>query len=106
MRVFHKKIRITGNEVIVFSIGDYNYKLTSYGRSNLGWNHKRLSKVSSWRWIQKNSVSIVSVKSRSLSSEYVKEVEDDTIFKILYHFRIYLEKCGIRNFAAIKDVLL
>ena len=33
-------------------------------------------------------------------------VDDETILKILYHYRTYLECCGLRNFGRIGDVIL
>ena len=104
MLVAHAVNKRTGNEEIVVSCGGDNYKFTSSGHHH--WNHRRCSKVSSWRWINKGWLSVSYIyKSASINPGYIKEVRDETILKILFHYRTYLESCGIRNFAEIGDVI-
>ena len=95
-----------GNEEIVFGMRGTNYRLLSYCKGS--WSHKRFSKISSVRWISRGSVSI-SICRLPLSKTYkpyLIKVEEETILKILYHYRTYLEECGLRNFNRVGDVVL
>ena len=105
MLIAHTVNRSSGNEEMVVSFGDSNYKFTSYRKCC--WNHKRLSRVSSWRWNKRESISVSFVyKTVRINPKFTKMVNDETILKILYHYRTYLESCGIRNFAKLGDVIL
>ena len=105
MLIAHKINRSSGNEEIVVSFGGYNYKFTSYRKCY--WNHKRFSRISAWRWNKRESISVSFVyKTVKINPELVKVVDEETILKILYHYRAYLEICGLRNFAKLGDVIL
>ena len=105
MLITHTVNRSSGNEEMVVSFGDSNYKFTSYWKCH--WNHKRLSRISSWRWNKRESISVGFVyKTVRINPELVKVVDEETILKILYHYRSYLESCGLRNFANLGDVML
>ena len=105
MLIAHTVNRSSGNEEMVVSFGDSNYKFTSYWKCC--WNHKRLSRISSWRWNKRESISVSFVyKTVRINPELVKVVNDETILKILYHYRGYLEGCGLRNFNRLDDVIL
>ena len=105
MLIAHTVNRSSGNEEMVVSFGGTNYRFISYRKGH--WNHKRQTKISSWRWIKRNSVSLHFVyKTTKIDPELVKVVDEDTILKILYHYRTYLESCGLRNFNRLGDVVL
>ena len=105
MIVAHTVNRSSGNEEMVVSFGDTNYKFTSYHKRP--WNHKRLSRVSAWRWNRRESISVSFVyKTVRINPKYTKKVNEETILKILYHYRPYLENCGLRNFNKLGDVIL
>ena len=105
MLVAHTVDKISGDEKLVVGIGKENYMFTSYHKHP--WNHKRQTKISSWRWIKRNSVSLHFVyKTVKINSKLVKVVDEETILKILYHYRGYLESCGMRNFNKLGDVVL
>jgi hypothetical protein len=105
MLIAHTVNRSSGNEVMVVSFGDTNYKFTSYRKCY--WNHKRLSRISAWRWNKRESISVSFVyKTIKIYPEFVKVVNDETILKILYHYQTYLEECGLRNFNRLGDVVL
>ena len=104
MLIAHTVNRRSGNEEMVVSYGDTNYKFTSHRKY---WNHKRLSRISSWRWNKRESISVGFVyKTVRINPKFTKVVNDETIFKILYHYRGYLEGCGLRNFTKLGDVIL
>ena len=102
MLIAHKVNRSSGNEEMVIGIGGDNYKFISYRKCH--WNHKRISKISGWRWNRRESIS-VNVVHKSVCIN-PKIVDNETILKILYHYRSYLESCGLRNFRRIEDVIL
>ena len=105
MLIAHKVSRSSGNEEMVVSFGGTNYKFVSYRKCC--WNHKRLSKVSSWRWNKRESISVSFVYNTvRINPKFTKVVNDKTILKILYHYRGYLEGCGLRNFNRLDDVIL
>jgi hypothetical protein len=105
MLVAHTVNKISGDEKLVVGIGKENWLFVSYHKHP--WNHKRQTKISSWRWISRNSISVHFVyKTTKIDPEIVKVVNDETILKILYHYRGYLEICGMRNFNKIGDVIL
>ena len=105
MLIAHTVNRSSGNEEMVVSFGDSNYKFTSYRKCC--WNHKRLSRISSWRWNKRESISVGFVyKTVRINPKFTKVVNDETILKILYHYRGYLESCGLRNFNRLDDVIL
>lgn len=105
MKIAHTVNRSSGNEEMVVGIGDTNYKFTSYRKCN--WNHKRLSKISAWRWNKRESISVSFVyKTARINPKFTKVVDEETIFKILYHYRSYLESCGMRNFNKLENVVL
>lgn len=105
MLIAHTVDKISGDERLVVGIGKENWLFTSYHKPS--WNHKRLSRVSAWRWIKRNSISLHFVyKTTKINLELVKVVNDETILKILYHYRTYLEGCGLRNFVKLGDVIL
>ena len=105
MLIAHKVNRSSGNEEIVVSFGDANYLFTSYRKCY--WNHKRLSRISAWRWNKKESISVSFVyKTVKINPKFTKVVDEETILKILYHYRTYLESCGMRNFNKLGDVIL
>ena len=115
MLVAHTVNRSSGNEEMVVSFEDTNYKLTSYRkcykftsyREYHHWNHKRLSRISAWRWNKRESISVSFVhKTVKINPKLVKVVDEETILKILYHYRGYLESCGMRNFNKLGDVVL
>ena len=104
MLIAHTVSRSSGNEEMVVSFGDSNYKFTSYWKCH--WNHKRLSRISAWRWNKRESISVSFVyKTVKINPKLVKVVDEETILKILYHYRTYLEECGLRNFARLGDVI-
>lgn len=104
MLVAHTVNRSSGNEEMVVSFGDTNYKFISYRKC---WNHKRLSRVSAWRWNKRESISVSFVyKTVRINPKFTKEVDKEVILKILYHYRTYLEICGLRNFNRLNDVIL
>ena len=107
MLIAHKINRSTGNEEMVVGFKGNNYKFTSY-RKCQHWNHKRLSKISSWRWNKEESISVSFVyKTNHIDPKFIKVVDDKTILKILYHYRNYLEICGrFMDFKGIDDVIL
>ena len=105
MLIAHTVNRSSGNEEMVVGIGGTNYKFISYRKCH--WNHKRLSKVSSWRWNKRGSISVSFVyKTVRINPKFTKVVDDKTILKILYHYWGYLESCGLRNFIRLGDVVL
>ena len=105
MLIAHTVNRSSGNEEMVVSFGDTNYKFTSYRKCY--WNHKRLSRISAWRWNKRESISVSFVyKTVRINPKFIKVVNDETILKILYHYRGYLESCGLRNFNRLDDVIL
>ena len=105
MLIAHTVNRSSGNEEMVVSFGDTNYKFTSYQKCC--WNHKRLSRVSAWRWNKRESISVSFVyKTVRINPKLTKVVNDETTLKILYHYRDYLEECGLRNFNRLGDVVL
>jgi hypothetical protein len=105
MLIAHTVNRSSGNEEMVVSFGDSNYKFISYRKCH--WNHKRLSRISSWRWNKRESISVSFVyKTVRINPKFTKVVNDETILKILYHYRGYLEGCGLRNFNRLDDVIL
>ena len=103
MLIAHTVNRSSGNEEMVVSFGGTNYKFISYRKYY--WNHKRLSKISAWRWNRKESISVSFVTVR-INPKFTKVVDEETILRILYHYRTYLESCGLRNFNRIGDVVL
>ena len=105
MRIAHTVDRCSGDEKLVVGIGEENYMFTSYRKCS--WNHKRQTKISSWRWIKRNSISLHFVyKTVKINPKLVKKVDKEIILKILYHYQNYLEDCGIRNFNKLRDVIL
>lgn len=105
MKIAFEINKETGNEEIVIGIGGTNYKFISYRK--YFWNHKRLSRISSWRWNRRESISVSFVyRTDRINPKFIKVVDDETILKILYHYRNYLENCGLRNFGKIEDVIL
>ena len=105
MLIAHKVNRSSGNEEMVVGFEGNNYKFVSYRKCH--WNHKRLSKVSSWRWNREESISVSFVyKTVRINPKFVKVVNDETILKILYHYRNYFEICGLRDFNKLDDVVL
>ena len=106
MLIAHTVNRCSGNEEMVVSFGDTNYRFTSsYWKCH--WNHKRLSRISSWRWNKRESISVSSVyKTVRINPKFTKVVDKEVILKILYHYRGYLEGCGFRNFNKLGDVIL
>ena len=105
MLIAHKVNRSSGNEEMVVSFEGTNYKFTSYHKHP--WNHKRLSSISSWRWNKRESISVSFVyKTVRINPKLTKAVGEETILKILYHYRTYLEICGLRNFNRLGDVVL
>lgn len=105
MLIAHTVNRSSGNEEMVVSFGDSNYKFTSYHKHL--WNHKRLSRVSAWRWNKRESISVSFVyKTVRINPKFTKVVDEETILKILYHYQSYLESCGMRNFNNLGDVVL
>lgn len=104
MLIAHTVNRSSGNEEMVIGIGGTNYKFTSYQKC---WNHKRLSRISAWRWNKRESISVSFVyKTIRINPKYTKAVDKEVILKILYHYRSYLEGCGLRNFNRLGDVVL
>jgi hypothetical protein len=104
MLIAHTVNRSSGNEEMVVSFGDTNYKFTSYRKCY--WNHKRLSRISAWRWNKRESISVSLYKTVRINPKFTKVVDEETILKILYHYQTYLENCGLRNFAKLGDVIL
>ena len=105
MLIAHVVNKSSGNEEMVIGFRGANYKFISYRKCH--WNHKRLSRISSWRWNRRESISVSFVyKTVRINPKFIKVVDDETILKILYHYRDYLEICGLRNFRRIEDVIL
>ena len=105
MLIAHTVNRSSGNEEMAVSFGGTNYKFISYRKCN--WNHKRLSRISAWRWNKRESISVSFVhKTVRINPKLVKVVDEETILKILYRYRTYLESCGMRNFNKLGDVVL
>lgn len=103
MLVAHAMDKISGDEKLVIGIGKENWLFISHHEHP--WNHKRQTKISSCRWIKRNSISLHFVyKTTKINPELVKVVNEDVILKILYYYRTYLESCGFRNFNKIGNV--
>jgi hypothetical protein len=110
IRVVYRDCPKSSTEKLVLSYKGVNWELTLYYYRKDGRimrRRKRHSRISSWRWIKRNSVSLQFVyKGIKINSEFVKVVDEETILKILYHYRGYLESCGMRNFNKLGDVVL
>ena len=104
MKIAYRINKETGNEEMVIGIGGTNYKFISYWKCY--WNHKRFSRISAWRWNKRESISVSFVYKINPKFTKVVVVDEETILKILYHYRTYLESCGLRNFAKLGDVIL
>ena len=96
--------RCSGNEEMVVSFGDTNYRFTSHRKCY--WNHKRFSRISAWRWNKRESISVSVYMTVGINPKFTKVVDKEVILKILYHYRTYLEGCGLRNFNRFGDVVL
>ena len=101
MLIANKVNRGSGNEEMVVGIGGTNYKFIFYRKCN--WNHKRLSRISSWRW-EMYEITAEKFKS-SLEGYRFIEVERKTILEICHFWKIYLKNRGIENPELFGDVI-
>jgi len=94
----------TGNDEMMFGMEGTNYRLISYNHGN--WNHKRRTHVPLNRWISRGSISISIYRTPMHAPGHIMEIKKGVVRKILSNYRAYLEKCGIKNFRRIEDVIL